>query len=488
MNNMSALELSAAIKEKKLTVTEAVESYIETIEKKDGEINAFINVIKDNALLEAREVELRLKNGEILSPLAGVPIALSDNISTKDIETTSASKMLKGYIPVFSATVVERLKQAGLIIIGKLNMSEFGIEGAGGTSAFGPVHNPLDTSLFSGGSSPGSAAAVAAGQAPLSLGTDSGGGLRECSFCGVTAIKPTYGAVSRHGLIANASSMEQIGPVGRNINDLAALLSIISGKDGRDGTCILEKPFEFGGKKDGRLDGIKIGLQRNMPEGGTAAIGINDNVKKAITDAAKEFESAGAIVEQFDMPLSEFIFPVWNIIASAELSSNLGRYDGLKYGYRSPNAKTLSETYRLSRGEGFGFEVKKRIMFGSMMLSSNYYDSCFRKALQARTLIKNEYEKLFSRFDVLLSPVMPNTLGENGDASTRLETLITYNAAANLAGFPSVSLPCGFDGLPIGMQLTGKAFAEEKLISSAMVYQKITDHHTRFLGEKGAPA
>ena len=471
MNNTSALELSAAIKEKKLSVTEAVESYIETIEKKDGEINAFIKVIKEDALAKAREVELRLKSGEILSPLAGVPIALSDNISTEETETTSASKMLKGYIPVFSATVVERLKQAGMIVIGKLNMNEFGIEGDDGTGIFGPVHNPLDTSLIIGSSSSGSAAAVAATEAPLSLGTDSGGGLRESSFCGVTAIKPSYGAVSRHGLIANASSMEQIGPVGKNINDCAALLSIISGRDGRDGTCILEKPFEFGEKKDRQLGGLRIGLQRNLPEGGTSAIGINDDVKKAITDAAREFESAGAIVEEFDMPLSEFIFPVWYIISSAELSSNLGRYDGLKFGYKSPNAKTLSETYRLSRGEGFGYEVKKRIMFGSLMLSSNCYDEYFRKALQARTLIKNEYEKLFSRFDILLSPAMPNTLGENKDALARLETLIAYNAAANLAGLPSVSLPCRFDGQPIGIQLTGKAFAEEKIINAARVYE-----------------
>jgi aspartyl-tRNA(Asn)/glutamyl-tRNA(Gln) amidotransferase subunit A len=479
MFNMSALELSIALKEKKIGVAEVVNAYIDLIEKTDKQFNAFLTVSKDKALAGANTIQARINSGESLSPLAGVPIALKDNISTMGIATTCASKMLNGYIPVFNATVVEKLENAGMIIIGKLNMDEFAMGGSSETGVFGSVHNPWDVSCVSGGSSGGSAAAVAGDEIPLSLGSDTGGSIRQpCSFCGVTGIKPTYGSVSRYGLIAYASSLDQIGPIGKNIDDCATLLSIISGPDDRDSTCVIEKPFSFD-KTYERLDGVKIGLPSNY-----FASGIDDGVKYAVLTAVKEFESAGAHIEEFEMPLMDYIIHAYYIIACAEASSNLSRYDGLKYGYRSTNAKTLSEVYRLSRDEGFGLEVKRRIMLGSFVLSSGYYDAYYKKALQVRALIKNAYNKLFERFDMLISPVAPTAaykIDENIDDPMKMYMGDIYTVAVNLAGLPAVALPCGFNeqGLPVGFQLIGDAFSERKLVGAAQVYQRRTNHHAK---------
>jgi len=479
MSGISALELSAAIKAGKISVPELVNKYLDAIEKNDKQLNALITVSKEKALSRAKEIQSRIESGESISPLAGVPIALKDNISTLDIETTCASKALQGYVPVFNATVVEKLERAGMIIIGKTNMDEFAMGVSGETSIYGAALNPWDASRVSGGSSGGSGAAVAAGLTPLSLGSDTGGSIRlPCSFCGVTGIKPTYGAVSRHGLIAHASSLDQIGPIGQNIDDCAALLSIISGQDGKDGTCVIEKPFKFDTALPEKLDGVKIGLPRNYFD-----FIADENVKRAVLAAADELKSAGASFEEFEMPLMDYVLPVYSIIACAEASSNLSKFDGLKYGHRSADAKTLSEVYRLSRSEGFGFDVKKKIMFGSFVLSSDYYESYFKKALQARTLIKDAYNKLFERFDIILSPVTPATafkLGENTNNPDIGKSDI-FTAAVNLAGLPAAALPCGFDkhGLPIGFQLIGKAFCEEKLVEAARVYQSRTDHHTK---------
>jgi aspartyl-tRNA(Asn)/glutamyl-tRNA(Gln) amidotransferase subunit A len=476
----SALELATAIKDKKLRVTDAVSAYIETIEKNDKRYNAFLAVSKDAALERARELQPRIDNGEKLPPLAGVPIAIKDNISTTGIATTCASKMLGAYTPVFNATVIEKLEQAGMIVIGKLNMDEFAMGGSSETGVFGPVHNPWDLSRVAGGSSGGCAAAIAAGEIPLALGSDTGGSIRQpCAFCGVTGIKPTYGAVSRYGLIAYASSLDQIGVLGRNIDDCAALLAVISGPDTRDSTCVIEQPFDFGTGGAERLDGLKIGLPRNYFSGG-----IDDDVKAAVLAAAKEFEAAGAGVEEFEMPLMAYLIPAYYIIACAEASSNLSRYDGLKYGYRSENAKSLSDMYRLSRSEGFGMEIKRRIMLGSFVLSSGYYDAYYKKALQARALIKDAYNKLFTRFDMILSPVAPTTaykLGENVGDPMKMYMGDIYTVSINLAGVPAVALPCGFDtrGLPIGFQLIGNAFSENTLISAARAYQNRSDYHTR---------
>ena len=483
MLNMSALELSAAIKEKKFSVAESVSAYIDLIKKTDSQFNAFLPVSKEKAfscaLTRAKEIQSKLDSGETLSPLAGVLVAVKDNISTEGIETTCASKMLGGYIPVYNAAVIEKLEQAGMIVIGKTNMDEFAMGGSSETSAFGSVHNPWDTSRVAGGSSGGSASAITSGEAPLALGSDTGGSIRQpCAFCGVTGIKPTYGAVSRYGLIAYASSLDQIGPIGQNIDDCAALLSIISGPDNRDSTCVIEKPFAFNEPNTG-LEGVRIGLPRNY-----FADGIEEDVKLAVLAAAKEFETAGAKIEEFDMPLMDYLIPAYYIIACAEASSNLSRYDGLKYGYRSNNAKTLSELYRLSRNEGFGMEVKRRIMIGSFVLSSGYYDAYYKKALQTRALVKDAYSRLFKSYDVILSPVAPTTaykLNENVDDPIKMYMGDIYTVSINLAGVPAAALPCGFDkqGLPIGFQLIGDAFSEGKLINAARVYQSRTDHHTK---------
>lgn len=483
LHSTSALELSTAIKEKRLSAVEAVNTYIDLIEKTDKQFNAFLTIAKDQALARAKDIQARINAGAEISPLAGVPIAVKDNISTMGIKTTCASRILEGYTPVFNATVVEKLERAGMIVIGKLNMDEFAMGGSSETSVFGAVHNPWDISRVSGGSSGGSAAAVASGEVLLSLGSDTGGSIRQpCAFCGVTGIKPTYGSVSRYGLIAYASSLDQIGPIGRNIDDCAALLSIISGPDDKDSTCVIKKPLDF--TKTQNLDGVRIGLPKNY-----FACGIDEDVKNTVLAAAQELKSAGAQIEEFEMPLMDYMVPAYYIIACAEASSNLSRYDGLKYGYRSANAKTLSEVYRLSRSEGFGLEVKRRIMLGSFVLSSGYYDAYYKKALQVRALIKDAYAQLFKRFDMLISPVAPTTaykIGENIDDPLKMYMGDIYTVSVNLAGLPAASLPCGFDrqGLPIGFQLIGDTFSEEKLVNAARIYQHRTDHHRKNPGEK----
>ena len=488
---MSALEIASAIRNKNIGVVEVVSEYINHIAAVDKDINAFLEISKAEALAKAQIVQEQINDGKQMSVLAGVPIALKDNISTKDIPTSCASKILEGYTPVFNATVTQRLEQAGMIILGKLNMDEFAMGGSTETGAFGATHNPWDTSRVAGGSSGGSAAAVAAREIPLTLGSDTGGSIRQpCSFCGVTGIKPTYGTVSRYGLVAYASSLDQIGPIGLDINDCAAALSIISGADGKDSTCIAKEPTQFTLNSSKRLDGMKIGLPRNYFE-----TGIDEDVKKSVLAAAKQFEEAGACVEEFTMPLMDYTIPAYYVIACAEASSNLSRFDGVKYGYRSENAKTLSDVYRLSRSEGFGFEVKRRIMLGSFVLSSGYYDAYYKKALQARALLKNAYDDIFTRYDMIISPVSPTTaykIGENVDDPIKMYMGDIYTVSVNLAGLPAVSLPCGSDrsGLPIGFQLIGNVHSEQKLINAGQIYQLYTDHHknipsAKILGEGG---
>jgi len=484
MFGMNALDISASITAGRMSVAEVVSAYIGLIKKSDRQWNSFLALSEENALKQAETVQARLDSGDTLSPLAGVPVALKDNISTMGVKTTCASKILENYVPVYNATVVERLEQAGMIVLGKLNMDEFAMGGSSETGIFGAVHNPWEISRVSGGSSGGSAAAVAGREIPLALGSDTGGSIRQpCAFCGVTGIKPTYGSVSRYGLIAYASSLDQIGTIGNTIDDCAALLAVISGQDDKDSTCVIEKQFEFNSSIPERLDGFRIGIPVNYFTGG-----IDEDVKNSVLAAAKDFESAGAQVEEFEMPLMDCMIPAYYIIACAEASSNLLRYDGMKYGYRCSGAKTVSEVYRFSRSEGFGLEVKRRIMLGSFVLSSGYYDSYYKKALQVRSLIKSAYDRLFERFDAILSPVAPTTaykIGENIDDPMKMYMGDIYTVPVNLAGLPAVALPCGFDrqGLPVGFQLIGKAFSEEKLVSAAQVYQRCTKHHAKAPGD-----
>ena len=472
MFNLSALELAASIKAKKISVVEAVKGYINKIESTNNKHNAFLCLTKTKALEDAEKVQALIDSEEELSQLAGVPIAVKDNISVAKIKTTCASKMLGDYSPVYNAAVVDKLEQAGMIILGKLNMDEFAMGGSSETGAFGAVKNPCDTSRVAGGSSGGSAAVVAAREIPIALGSDTGGSIRQpCSFCGTVGIKPTYGSVSRFGLIAYASSLDQIGTVGTDIDDCAALLSIISGPDERDSTCIIKKPFEFKKENLQNLNNIKIGIPRNYFNSG-----IDEDVKVSVMQAAKTFEKKGAVIEEFEMPLTDYTVHAYYIIACAEASSNLSRYDGLKYGYRSENAETLSEIYRLSRSEGFGMEVKRRIMLGSFVLSSGYYDAYYKKALQARALLKNEYNRLFEKYDMILSPIAPSTaykLDENIDDPIKMYMGDIYTVSVNLAGLPAIALPCKTDekSLPIGFQLIGNSFSEEKLINAARVFE-----------------
>ena len=480
MFDMSAIELSEAIKAKKYTVVEVVERYLERIETTDKNINAFISIDRQRVLERARVVQDMIDSGRMMSKLAGVPIGIKDNVTTKGVKTTCGSKMLENYIPVFDAAIIEKLEQAGLIIIGKLNMDEFAMGASNETSYFGSVQNPWDTARTAGGSSGGSAAAVAAMQIPLAIGSDTGGSIRQpCSFCGVTGIKPTYDSVSRYGLVAFASSLDQIGPIGRNVEDCAALLEIISGSDDRDGTCIIDKPFEFQDFTHRTLKELKIGLPSNYFEDG-----ISPSVKKSVLEAADEFRRLGAQIEEFEMPHMDAIMSAYYIIACAEASSNLARFDGLKYGYRSVEAGVLDEVYRMSRSEGFGLEVKRRILLGSFVLSSGYFDAYYKKALQTRAVISDAFDDFFTRFDMILSPVFPTTafrIGERIDDPVKMYMGDVYTVAVNLAGLPSVALPCGFDGdgMPIGLQLIGKQFSETKLVEAARVYQSSTDFHNK---------
>ena len=481
MLNMSALELSKAIKNKKITVTEAVNAYLNAIEKKDNELNAFITVTKEYALDRAAIVQAQIDSGEDISPLAGVPIGIKDNIMTKNILTTCASKMLEDYVPVFNATVIDKLEQAGMIVLGKLNMDEFAMGGSSETGVFGAVRNPWDLSRTAGGSSGGSAAAVAGGEVPLTLATDTGGSVRQpCAFTGITGIKPTYGSVSRYGLAAYGSSLDQIGVMGLDINDCAALLAVISGPCDKDSTCVIKEPFEFGVNPNEQISGIRIGIPRNFLDDEL----IDTEVKQAILEAARDFEATGAVIEEFDMPLADYIVPMYYAIAYAEASSNFSRFDGLKYGHRSTEANSLAEIYGLTRNEGFGLEVKKRLLAGSLVLSSEYYEECYSKALKARKLLKDAYKSLFEQFDMILSPITPQTaykLGGGINSSEKMYKGSMYNVPINLAGLPAVALPCGFDseGLPIGFQLIGNAFSEAELIKAAGVYQNRTTHHTK---------
>ncbi|MCL2202586.1 MAG: Asp-tRNA(Asn)/Glu-tRNA(Gln) amidotransferase subunit GatA [Defluviitaleaceae bacterium] len=472
---MGALELSAQIQAGKIGAVETVAKYIRIA--KNSRLNTFLAIPEERVLARAKEVQDKIDAGITLSPLAGVPVAVKDNISTEGTETTCASRMLEGYVPVFNATVIDKLEQAGMVVIGKVNMDEFAMGGSSETGYFGAVRNPWDATRVAGGSSGGSAAAVAAMEAPMALGSDTGGSIRQpCAFCGVTGIKPTYGSVSRYGLIAYASSMDQIGVIGTDINDCAALLEIISGPDTRDSTCVTDAPFAFGKENAAK---IKIGLPRNYFNDS-----IDPEIIRAIFMAVKVFEDAGAVVEEFQMPLVDYIVPAYYALSSAEASSNLARFDGLKYGHRATEAKSLSDVYTLSRSQGFGMEVKRRIILGSFVLSSGYYDAYYRKALEIRGMIKEAYNQLFARYDVILAPVAPTTaykLGENITDPMKMYMADVYTASVNLAGLPAVALPCGFDaqGLPIGMQLIGDAFSEPLLVAAARKYQACTDYHTR---------
>ncbi|HEX3078542.1 MAG TPA: Asp-tRNA(Asn)/Glu-tRNA(Gln) amidotransferase subunit GatA [Lachnospiraceae bacterium] len=474
ITKLTALELSKMIKAGELKVVDVVKEQLEKVKSEDGKYNCYVTVMEEAALARANEVQKLIDEGKLAdSPLAGVPVAVKDNICTKGQLTTCASKILSNFKPPYNAEVVERLNAAGAVIIGKVNMDEFAMGSTNETSYFGPTKNPRNIEHVPGGSSGGAAAAVAADEAIVALGSDTGGSIRQpSSFCGVTGIKPTYGTVSRYGLIAYASSLDQIGPIAKNVSDCAAVLEVISGHDAKDSTSVQTQSYNYTEALIDDVKGKRIGIPKDY-----IGKGLDKEVKEAILAAAKVLEEKGAIVEEFELDNVDYAIPAYYVLASAEASSNLSRYDGVKYGYRTENFEGLQELYKKTRSEGFGMEVKRRMMIGAFVLSSGYYDAYYNKALRVKALIKQSFDKAFEKYDVILGPTAPTTalkIGENLSDPLKMYLGDIYTVSVNLAGLPAISVPCGTDskGLPIGLQLIGKAFGEKEIIQVAYSYEQ----------------
>ncbi len=481
IKDMTALELGKKIKCGEVRVADAVLSFLGEIDAKDKDINAYITVTREEALVRAEEVQKQIDTGELdNSPLAGVPVAIKDNISTKGIKTSCASKILGDFKPPYNATVIEKLSKAGAVIIGKLNMDEFAMGSTTETSYYGATKNPWNLDRVPGGSSGGAAAAVAAKEAPYALGSDTGGSIRQpASFCGVTGMKPTYGAVSRYGLIAYASSLDQIGPVAKDAADCAAILDVICGKDKMDGTSLDVEHKNYLESLTGDVSGLKIGIPRQC-----FGDGLNSDVKAAVLAVADTLKQKGAEVEEFDMDIIDYVVPTYYIIASAEASSNLSRFDGVKYGFRAKEFEDLIDLYKATRSEGFGEEVKRRILLGTFALSTGYYDAYYKKALQVKALIKKAFDEAYEKYDIVLFPAAPTTAPKLGDSlSDPLKMYLSdiYTVSVNLAGLPGISVPCGFDsdGMPIGAQLVGAPLKDDVILNAAYTYQTMTDFHKK---------
>lgn len=469
---MTAVELAAAIKKKQVTVKEATEAVLSQIEEKENTYHCYVTVDREGALKQAQEVQKKIDAGELTGPLAGVPVAIKDNMCTEGLLTTCSSKILGNFIPPYSSEAVLNLKKAGAVIIGKTNMDEFAMGSTTETSAFGVTKNPWNPEHVPGGSSGGSAAAVAARECFYALGSDTGGSIRQpASYCGVVGLKPTYGTVSRYGLIAYGSSLDQIGPLCKDVTDCASIMEVIASYDEKDSTSVKREDTDFTSALIDDVKGMKIGIPRDY-----LGAGLEPEVKEAVLKAAEVLREKGAVVEEFDLSLVEYAIPTYYTIAAAEASSNLERFDGIKYGYRTPEYEGLHNMYKRSRSEGFGPEVKRRIMLGSFVLSSGYYDAYYLKALRVKALIKKAFDEAFSKYDVILGPVAPTTapkLGSSLADPIKMYLGDIYTISINLAGLPGLSIPCGTDslGLPVGLQLIGDSFQEKKLIQTAFSYE-----------------
>ena len=487
LEKLTALQLGEKIKQRQVSVLDGVKTVFEQIEKQDSEVHAYLDTYKEEAYKRAEEVQKGIEDGTYTSPLAGVPIAIKDNICINGKKTTCASKILENFVPQYNAEVIDRLEKAGLVIIGKTNMDEFAMGSTTETSAFGPTKNPWNTEHVPGGSSGGSCAAVAAGETYLALGSDTGGSIRQpSSYCGVTGIKPTYGTVSRYGLIAYGSSLDQIGPLAKDVTDCATLLEAIASYDEKDSTSVKLESYDFTSALKDDVKGMKIGIPKDY-----FGEGLDEEVKEAVLAAAKTLEEKGAIVEEFDLGLVEYAIPAYYVIAAAEASSNLSRFDGVKYGYRAKDYEGLHNMYKKTRSEGFGAEVKRRIMLGSFVLSSGYYDAYYLKALRTKALIKKEFDKAFEKYDVILGPVAPTTAPKLGDSlSDPIKMYLgdIYTISVNLAGLPGISLPCGKDknGMPIGLQLIGDCFNEKKIIQAAYTFEQTRAYEAPAIAKGGA--
>ncbi|CDD56468.1 MAG TPA: Asp-tRNA(Asn)/Glu-tRNA(Gln) amidotransferase subunit GatA [Bacteroides sp.] len=471
--SLTAVELGRKIKAKEVTVREAVLAAYDKIDEKEAELNCYVTTTKEAALAKADEVQAKIDAGELTGPLAGVPVAIKDNMCTKGVLTTCSSRILENFVPTFTAEAVINLEKAGAVILGKTNMDEFAMGSTTETSHYGATKNPWNTKHVPGGSSGGSAAAVAADECSFALGSDTGGSIRQpSSYCGVTGMKPTYGTVSRYGLIAYGSSLDQIGPIAKDVTDCAAILETIASYDPKDSTSIRRDDYDFTSALVDDVKGMKIGIPKDY-----LIEGLNPEVKAAIMNAAHKLEEKGAVVEEFDLSLVEYAIPAYYVIACAEASSNLARFDGVKYGYRTPEYNELHEMYKKTRSEGFGPEVKRRIMLGSFVLSSGYYDAYYLKALRTKALIKQAFDKAFSKYDVILGPVAPTTAPEIGSSLAdpiKMYLGDIYTISVNLAGLPGISVPGGFDskGLPIGVQMIGNCFEEKKIIRTAYAFEQ----------------
>ena len=483
MNLMSltAVELGKKIKSGEVRVVDAVNAAFDQIEAVEKDINSYVTVYKKEEVLEkAEHIQKLIDEGHLTGPLAGVPVAIKDNMCTRDKLTTCSSKILGNFYPTYSAEAVINLEKAGAVIIGKTNMDEFAMGSTTETSFYGPTKNPWNKEHVPGGSSGGSCAAVAAEECSYALGSDTGGSIRQpSSFCGVTGIKPTYGTVSRYGLIAYGSSLDQIGPVAKDVTDCATILETIASYDSKDSTSVKRDDYNFTEALVEDVKGLKIGIPKDY-----FGEGLEPEVKKAILKAVDVLKDKGAIVEEFDLSLVEYAIPAYYVIASAEASSNLSRFDGVKYGYRTEEYNGLHNMYKKTRSEGFGEEVKRRIMLGSFVLSSGYYDAYYLKALRTKALIKKAFDEAFAKYDVIIGPAAPTTAPKLGDSlSDPIKMYLgdIYTISVNLAGLPGISVPCGQDsnGLPIGMQIIGDCFKEKNIIRAAYTFEQAKNSYDR---------
>ncbi len=470
---LTAHELKDRLKKKEISCTEIVKSIYSRIEGVEDKLNSYIRLEKERALSRAGEVDKLISSGGDIADFTGIPVAIKDNICTRNITTTCASRILESYIPIYNATVIDRLESCNYVLVGKANMDEFAMGSSNENSYFGPVKNPWDIERVPGGSSGGPAASVAAGEAVCSLGSDTGGSIRQpASLCGVVGFKPTYGMVSRYGLVAFASSLDQIGPLTRDVEDCAAMLNVICGHDENDSTSINTKTPDYKSFLTADMKGMKAGILKEL-----MAEGIDQEVKEAVGRAVKLVEDMDGSVEEVSVPSLEYALSVYYIIAPSEASSNLSRFDGVRYGYRNTEARTLREMYRKSRAEGFGDEVKRRIMIGTYCLSAGYYDAYYEKAQRVRTLIINDFRKAFSKFDVLISPTSPTTafkIGEKIEDPLTMYLSDICTIPVNLAGLPAISIPAGLSAgkLPIGVQIIGNILREDNVLRAAYSLEK----------------
>ncbi len=475
----SLVKLRDLLRRGEVSSEELTRHFLNRITELDPKVKAYITITEEEALSQAREADQALKAGEE-KPLLGVPLAIKDNICTKGIRTTCASKILENFVPIYDATVIERLRAAGAVILGKTNLDEFAMGSSTENSAFFPTHNPWDLSRVPGGSSGGSAAAVAAGLCAGSLGSDTGGSIRQpASFCGVVGLKPTYGRVSRYGLVAFASSLDQIGPLTRTVADTALLLKVIAGPDPKDSTCAPQEVQDYEKALEQDLKGLKVGVPKEY-----FGEGLAEEVKEAVEKALEVMKGLGLEVKEVSLPHSPYAIAAYYIIAPAEASSNLARYDGVKYGFRA-EGKDLIDMYKKTRSQGFGPEVKRRIMIGTYALSAGYYDAYYKKASQVRTLIAQDFAKAFEQVDFVIGPVAPSPafkIGERTDDPLKMYLSDIYTISVNLAGIVGLSLPCAFseEGLPIGLQIMGPHFSEERVLALGHQFEKevgLTDRH-----------